>query len=713
MAHHNKYHHQISEYPRVARWAGFAFGTMCVGVMGLGIMSPIVLAAGAFASVTASATGIPNSYRLAVTATGLQSGDIVDVHVVNQKTGETIQQFYQTATASTLSFVDNTEVLPPDTLIAENIYIQQPDWGPMISSMTDLNPTETSSADDQTFTEEALAYYPNWLRQYVQSAVHSGLRVVYPTEGNATVSEGQGYGMLIAALANDAPTFAGLWDYAQRHLDDHGLMNWKIGPSGTTLGKTSATNGDETMAQALIMAGWRWPGHGYGQAGINMANAIYQYDLMANLLVGPGDAWAGPQTESDIAPGYIDPYAYQVFAQVDGHRRWQKVLTTNLTWLKTVGANSSTGLVPDWETIEGHPVVPPGSDNPNQADTYYENAAPYPIWMVQWVERSGSHALAQTLGHFLASAPLSDGYTLTGKPLSSGYTNLPFLSGTAILTTVEDPQSQASAADFNQLLTQQATSYYGAVLKTLALFILADPHVGEPPTVIAPSVVAVNTPFHLTISHIPSGTQKIVVVLPSQGGQRPSYTVATWPVSSGQSSANLQATLPRTLTLGTRSYTLSGGPHTLQVEFLNPVGILQTVSRPVNITGVSDDHSPYQLTYNPKTSKITITHVPSGSTVTVFFQATGQAQGSGSGAVLGSASDVGPGTISLTVHGIHHESGYLLAEIAPPTGQPLDTNPLSLKSGIPMDQAPEVPWAAALLPTVGLVVILIMIRKKA
>lgn len=702
--------HLKQKYRQVPPWGRFAFGMISAGALGLGIMSPTVLAAGAFASVTASATRVPNSYRLAVTATGLQSGDIVDVHVVNQKTGDTIQQFYQTATASTVSFVDNTEVLPPGASIAENVDIQEPGWGPVVSSMTDLNPMETSSTADQTFTEQALAYYPNWLRQYVQSAVQGGLRVVYPSEGNVTVSEGQGYGMLIAALANDAPTFAGLWDYAQRHLDAHGLMNWKIGPSGTTVGQTSATNGDENMAQALIMAGWRWPGHGYGRAGITMANAIYQHDLTANLLVGPGDGWPGSQTGGDIAPGYIDPYAYHVFAQVDGHRRWQKVLTTNLAWLKTVGANPTTGLVPDWETTEGHPVVPPGSANPSQADAYYENAAPYSMWMAQWVERSGANALAGTLGRFLASAPLSDGYTLTGQPLSSGYTNLPFLSGTAILTTVEDPQSPTSLADLNQLLTQQANSYYGAVLKTLALFILADPNAGEPPTVIVPSVITVNVPFHVAIAHIPAGTQHIALVLPSPGGQRPTYTVATWPVSSGQSGATLTATLPPTLTLGTRSYPLGGGTHTLEVEFLNPAGILQTVSRTVDITGVPDD-TPDQLSYNPLTSNITITHVPSDSTITVFFHANGQANGNAPGTVLGSAKDVGPGTITLPVHGIHHDSGYLQAEVVPPTGQPLDTNQLVLKSGIPMGQAPEVPWAA-LLPTIGVAVVLTMTWKQ-
>lgn len=702
---------------RLLRWGVLALivAVTSAGILVLGTGTPPVLAAGVSASVTARATRVPNSYRLAVSAGDLASGDVVDVQVVNQKTGNMIQQFYQTATGSTLLFVDNTEALPADTPIAYTVFIHQPGWGPVIATMSDLDPIVTSSTAP-TLQDQALAFYPNWIRQYVHLASHGGLRVVNSSQGHVTVSEGQGYGMLIAALANDAPTFAGLWDYAQQHLDAHGLMNWEIGPSGMTLGKTSATNGDETMAQALIMAGWRWPGNGYGRAGIKMANAIYHYDLRANLLVAPGDAWAGPQTANDIAPGYIDPYAYQVFAHADGYGRWQKVLTTNLRWLGTIGANPTTGLVPDWETIGGQPVVPPGSNNPSRADAFYDNAAPYPIWMAQWVKRSAPNSLAQTLAHFLATARLSDGYTLTGTPLSSGYTNLPFLTGTAVLTTAVDPQSVASHADLNQLVTQQANSYYGAVLKALGLFILADPLVEGPLHVTVPPAIAANTPFHVTVSNIPASTQDISLVLPSTGDRPQAYTIATESISSGQSSVTLTVTMPRSLTSATKSYPLLGGPHTLEVDFLNRSGVLRVRSATVNITGVPtdqvrDDRSPYHLSYNPNTSKITITHVPSHSTITVSFRATGRPEGDASHTVLGSFTAVGPGTITLTVHGIPHQSGYLEADIAHNAGRPVDTNELSLAFGIPVGQAPEVSWAA-LLPTMGVGVVLVMTQKR-
>ena len=47
---------------------------------------------------------------------------------------------------------------------------------------------------------------------------------------------------------------------AQAHLDGNGLMNWYIGPAGETLGTGAASDADEDMAYALIVADARWGG---------------------------------------------------------------------------------------------------------------------------------------------------------------------------------------------------------------------------------------------------------------------------------------------------------------------------------------------------------------------------------------------------------------------------------------------------------------------
>ena len=87
------------------------------------------------------------------------------------------------------------------------------------------------------------------------------MRVTRPSDGNDTVSEGISYGMLFAVYMNDKATFDAIWKYEQKHLNAHGLMHWRISSSGTTTGSNSATDADEDMAFALVMADKQWGGY--------------------------------------------------------------------------------------------------------------------------------------------------------------------------------------------------------------------------------------------------------------------------------------------------------------------------------------------------------------------------------------------------------------------------------------------------------------------
>ncbi len=423
-------------------------------------------------TLTTQVTAVPNSYQVTASISNVPAGDIVDIQIYSTTNDAFVDQFYTTAPGGDFTYVVNTPALPPHQSLAYRVYVKTANWTSNIYGVADLAPFQTTAATP-TLLNQALVYYPNWRRQYVQAAPQ-GLRVVNPENDNVTVSEGQGYGMLIAALAKDRATFAGLWQYAQAFLDRNGLMNWEISSAGQVIGATSATNGDETMAEALLIAGAEWPGHGYHQAGVAMAQAIYAHDLIPGThLIGPGDGW--PATNQDVAPGYIDPYAYQLFATATGNSGWQAVLTDTEQWLASTGANAATGLVPDWETVAGGQAVPSGSQNPTRADDYYENAVPYPLWLAQWAEQGGSSPLITKLATFFQRTPMSDGYTLTGTPLSSGYVNMPFVSGIAALLMATDPTSAAAQQAYQALVYQQANTYYGSILKALALFVLGNP----------------------------------------------------------------------------------------------------------------------------------------------------------------------------------------------------------------------------------------------
>ena len=114
-----------------------------------------------------------------------------------------------------------------------------------------------------------------------------------PENGNDTVSEGMGYGMLAAVYMNDQTTFDGLWAFTKANLDANGLMNWHLNADGAIAagGAGSATDADEDIAFALLMASDQWKGGTYLSDGVAMINAMRNNELFTDGSMQNGDAW--------------------------------------------------------------------------------------------------------------------------------------------------------------------------------------------------------------------------------------------------------------------------------------------------------------------------------------------------------------------------------------------------------------------------------------
>ena len=105
---------------------------------------------------------------------------------------------------------------------------------------------------------DARTAYESWKSKYVKTDCGAGsARVEFGSPPGSTVSEGMGYGMVLAAYHGDRPTFDGLWRFVQRNLASHGMMGWKVTCSGFVKGEGgegSATDGDTDIAFALVAA---------------------------------------------------------------------------------------------------------------------------------------------------------------------------------------------------------------------------------------------------------------------------------------------------------------------------------------------------------------------------------------------------------------------------------------------------------------------------
>jgi endo-1,4-beta-D-glucanase Y len=180
-----------------------------------------------------------------------------------------------------------------------------------------------------------------WLSTMVTAAGTGGNeRVQDPGNGSQTTSEGMAYGMLITVYMASKAHFDKLWAFAQAHMES-GLMSWHVDANGNTLDPHSASDADEDMAWALVMAEKQWPSGGYLAAAQALIGNIKSQDINGSNNVKDGDYMS-----NSSHPDYAAPNYYNAFASVSGDMGWGAVLGAEYSQLS--GAqNASTGLIPD------------------------------------------------------------------------------------------------------------------------------------------------------------------------------------------------------------------------------------------------------------------------------------------------------------------------------------------------------------------------------
>lgn len=281
--------------------------------------------------------------------------------------------------------------------------------------------------------DKVKAAYQDWKDATITSDGASGFeRVKKPDSGTvigSTVSEGIGYGMILAVYMSDQTLFDNLWNYEQLYLDGNGLMNWEIGPDGkiTSGGTGAATDGDEDMAWALVMADKQWGGKGalsdtYLAHAKKLIDLIWNFevDQTRNDMLKPGDQWGNVDVTNS---SYFAPAYYRVFGQVTGKvDDWNKVVTGNYDILErslnAQSGNASNGLVPAWCDSSGTPVSPYSG-----APMYFQNDSTRTPFRVGedycfFGEPRAKSYLAKITSFYVGVgvANIVDGYELDGTP---------------------------------------------------------------------------------------------------------------------------------------------------------------------------------------------------------------------------------------------------------------------------------------------------------
>jgi endoglucanase len=246
---------------------------------------------------------------------------------------------------------------------------------------------------------------------------------------NSTVSEGIAYGMMIAVAFDDQPLFDAFWQYALAFLNESGFMSWYIAPDGSkALGSGGATDSDEDMAWALVMAHRQWGGRGslsetYLSHAQRQIDRLWQLEVDHDRFEGmllPGDEWRG---QNVFNPSYFAPSEYRVFGEVSGNREgWQRVIDRGyeivFASLDPTRGNDRNGLVPAWCDASGTPV----EAFPGAMTNYQTDSARLPFRLGQdfayYRDARARRYLGQVSQFFagIGANQVGDGYHLDGTP---------------------------------------------------------------------------------------------------------------------------------------------------------------------------------------------------------------------------------------------------------------------------------------------------------
>lgn len=331
-----------------------------------------------------------------------------------------------------------------------------------------------SIAPDQAAADaEVRASYRRWREDWTtRRGAHGLLRVrAGPQLDDATVSEGIGYGMLLAAYLDDRPTFDQLWAYAQRYRNARGLMAWLIDADGSKPdgSGTAATDGDEDMAFALLVAHGRWGG--YRADAARLISALLEHTVEPGTYVPkPGDTWGGSEVTN---PSYFAPAYYKAFAAFTGDSTWIRVADSSYRILHQVAAKSGagTGLQPDWTTAAGDTVrIEAGRDYEYGYDA---TRVPWRLAMdATWNCDQRALWHLQRMNTFFRRVGvenLRDGYTIEGRPTGRWHTGSFVAPAAAAALTASDPAYRLSA--WRETVKLRATGYYHDSLRLLSLLL--------------------------------------------------------------------------------------------------------------------------------------------------------------------------------------------------------------------------------------------------
>jgi len=334
-----------------------------------------------------------------------------------------------------------------------------------------IMPSNLPSGGTYGKSQAAADAYNSWKQDFVEDC-SVGKRVKYD-DRSQTVSEGIGYGMLLAAYAADKDLFDGLWQYYKNNSNGNGLMNWKISGCSGTAGSGGATDADLDAAMALVVAACQWPSatnpYNYKNEATALITAIKDHEIhYSSYQAINGDGWGfGSDCRN---PSYQSPAYYKAFGDFVPSQAdfWNNAVNASYT-LINANANGTTGLVSNWSNPGGQ------ANNCNGGSVEYGYDACRNPWRMGvdaiWNNDSKATALCNKIAGYVQGKGAGSVGGSIPQSGGSGTHNSTFVStfSAAICGAGASYQTLMNAMYTENVSTKDNT-YFGMTLRTIMLF---------------------------------------------------------------------------------------------------------------------------------------------------------------------------------------------------------------------------------------------------
>jgi endoglucanase len=300
-------------------------------------------------------------------------------------------------------------------------------------------------------------------------------RVIDDGNGNISHSESQGYGLLLATLADDMAAFDLIWSFTRTELllRDDGLSVWKWDPAATphVTDPNNATDGDILVAYALALAGRQWQRPELTASSTTMAEAIagLVHRQQDKAIIMPGAVGYGTDERPDgpvVNLSYWVYEAFPVFAGIAPAIDWQAVSDDGIALLRQ-SLLGPRRLPPEWLSLQTRPR--PAAGFPEE---FGYNALRIPLYLLRAgvtdaeLLRTLADGMSTETGD-VAIVELATG-NVTTTLTDPGYAIIPALVGCVLDATPIPPA----------LRSFEPTLYYPSTLHLLSLSFLRESHPG-------------------------------------------------------------------------------------------------------------------------------------------------------------------------------------------------------------------------------------------